>query len=212
MKILKTMAAISTVLSLVATGIAQDSEAQGGDGAGTSPEAAARSSLDTALAELLAVITDAALTDEQRVASIESIVRDRFDLEVVARLALGKRKDLLSGSAAARYVCEFEAYLPNYIGSRLDRYQQLKIEIVGAERHGSYVVVRTRILGGPFDRAVIDFVMRESGGRWRAVDVQFAGISVVKLLRADFKDQLSAGGLERLVQSLGEKNGSRSDC
>ena len=31
-------------------------------------------------------------------------------------------------------------------------------------------------------------------------------------LRAQFKEVLSAGGLERLVQILAEKNGSRSDC
>ena len=54
--------------------------------------------------------------------------------------------------------------------------------------------------------------MRESGGRWRVLDVTFDGISVVRNLRAQFKEVLSAGGLERLVQILAEKNGSRSDC
>ena len=54
--------------------------------------------------------------------------------------------------------------------------------------------------------------MRESGGQWRAVDVTFEGISVIKNLHEQFKEVLSAGGPERLLQMLREKNGSRSDC
>ncbi len=212
MKILEAAAAVSMALFLAATGIAGDSQAQGGDGADKSREAAARSAVDSALAELQAVLANAGLSSEQRLASIEKIVRERFDLAVAARFALGKSKNRFSGPQAARYVCEFEPYLSNYIGSRFDRYQQEEVEILSAKRSKSYVIVRTRILGGEYDQAVVDFRMRESGGQWRAVDVTFEGISVVKNLHEQFKEVLSDAGPERLVQILREKNGSRSDC
>ncbi len=138
--------------------------------------------------------------------------RERFDLTVAARLALGKSRNRFSGPQAASYLCEFKPYLSNYIGSRFDRYQQEKVEILSAERSKSHVIVRTRILGGEYDQALVDFRMRESGGHWRAIDVTFEGISVVKYLLEQFKELLSAGGPERLVQLLAEKNGSRSDC
>ncbi len=212
MKILEAAAVVSMELLFAATGFAGDSQAQGGDRAAKNREAAAQLAVDTALAELLAVLANAGLSREQRIASIEKIVRGRFDLTVAARLALGKSKNRFSDPLAASYACEFEPYLSNYIGSRFDRYQQEKVEILSAKRSKSHVIVRTRILGGEYDQAVVAFRMRESGGRWRAIDVAFEGISIVKNLHEQFREVLGAGGPERLVQMLREKNGSRSDC
>ncbi len=124
MKILEAAAAVSMALLLAATGIAGDSQAQGDDRAAKSREAAARFAVDTARTELRAVLANAGLSSEQRLASIEKIVRERFDLAVAARFALAKGKNRFSGPQAASYVCEFEPYLSNYIGSRFDRYQQ----------------------------------------------------------------------------------------
>ncbi len=87
-----------------------------------------------------------------------------------------------------------------------------KVEILSAESRKSDVVVRIRILGGNFDGAFVDFWMRESDGQWRAIDVIFEGVSLVRNLYEQFQAVLSDGGPERLIQSLGEKNGSRSDC
>ncbi len=212
MMISRAAAAVSLTLSLVGTGIAGDSQAQGGAASEEHREAAARSVVDTALAELLAVLANAGLSSEQRLGSIEKIVRERFDLAVTARSVLGKDRKRLSGPQNASYVCEFEPYLSNYIGSRFGRYDQEKIEILSAELGKRLVVVRTRILGGRFDQTVVDFRMYESGDRWRAVDVVFEGVSAVKTLRAQFREVLSAGGPEGLLQWLREQNGGRSDC
>lgn len=212
MKLLEVTAAVSLALSLIVTGVAEKSQASDGDGAAGSREAAARSAVDDALVELLAVLANADLPSEQRLASIEKIVRDRFDIEATARVALGKRSNQISGPQGTIYTCEFKPYLSNYIGTRFEGYHEERVEIINAERSKSHVIVKTRILGGEFDQTIVEFRMRESGGQWRAIDVTFDGISVARNLRAQFKEVLSDGGLERLVQILAEKNGSRSDC
>jgi ABC-type transporter MlaC component len=212
MKILQATAAVSMALLFAATGIAGDSQAPGGDGADKSREAAARSAVDAALAELLAVLAKADLSSEQRLASIEKIVTEYFDLAVTARLALRKSKTLFSGPQFASYACEFETYLANDIGRRLDRYQQENVAILGTKPGKRDVMVHTQILGGEYDRAFVDFWMRESNGQWRAIDVIFEGISLVRNLREQFQAVLSDGGPEKLIRSLGEQNGSRSDC
>ena len=212
MKLLEATAAISLALLLAAAGIAEDSQPTAGDALGTGPEAAAQSIVDQTLAEVLAILDDAALTPDQRVASIEKIVRDHFDVDEVARLTLGKSKSRFSPPQATSYACEFEPYLSNYIASRLSSYQQEKVEIVSAKRQRSHVIVHTRIRGGKFANAAVDFRMRETGNQWRAIDVRFEGVSLVLNLRAQFKELLSNGGPEELLQTLGEKNGSRSDC
>jgi phospholipid transport system substrate-binding protein len=212
MKIFQAAAAVSLAVSLAATGIAGDLKAPGGDGADKSREAAARSAVDAALAELLGVLAEAELSSEQRLASVEKIVTEHFELAVIAQLALGRARKRFSEPQVASYECEFETYLANDIGNRFDRYQQEKAETISAKLSKSDVIVSTRILGGKYDRAVVDFRMRESDGQWRAIDVVFEGISIVRNLREQFREVLSGGGPERLIQSLGEKNGSRSDC
>ncbi len=202
------------VLSTSLMGAPASLQAEAGEAADTSQsrEAEARSAVDSALAELLAVLANAGLSSDQRLASIEKVVREQFDMAIVARWALGKHKRRFSDSQSASYLCEVEPYVSNYIGSRFGRYQQEKVEILTAERSKSHVIVHTRIVGGEYDQALVDFRMRESEGRWLAVDVKFEGISVVENLRAQFREVVSAGGPEGLVRILAEKNGSRSDC
>lgn len=212
MKLLEVTAVVSMALWLAAPGVSGDAHAPEGGGASGGREAAARAAVDDALGELLAVLANSDVSSEQRVASVEKIVRERFDMEAAARVALGRAGKRVTGPEGASYRCEFEPYLSNYIGTRFESYQQERVEIIGAERSKSHVIVHTRIVGGEFDQAVVDFRMRESNGRWRALDVTFDGISVIRNLRAQFKEVLGSGGLERLVQVLGEKNGSRSDC
>jgi ABC-type transporter MlaC component len=204
---------IGAPAGLPAEGGAPAPQAQDGDGADKRREAAARSVVDTALAEVIAVLANADLSSEQRLASIEKIVRERFDMPLLARLVLGKKnRSRFSDSQAARYLCEFEPYVSNYIGIRLDRYQQEKVKTVSAKWTKGHVFVLVRILGGRYDQALLGFRMRESRGRWLAFDVEFEGISVVKTLGAQFAELLSSGGPERLIQVLADRNGSRSDC
>lgn len=212
MKISVAAAAVSLTLLLAGTGLAGDSQAEAGAASIEGREAAARTVVDTALAELLAVLANEELSSEQRLGSIEKIVREHFDLAVTARSVLGKARKRLSAPENTSYVCEFDPYLSNYIGSRFGRYEQEKIETISAELGKRLVVVRTRILGGRFDRAIVDFRMYESDDQWRAVDVVFEGVSAVRTLRAQFQEVLAAGGPEQLLQWLREQNAGRSDC
>ena len=212
MTIAKAAVAVLLTLSLGGVVIAGDSRAEDGAASKESREAAARTVVDTALTELLAVLADEGLSSERRALSIEKIVREKFNLAVTARSVLGKARKRLSAPENTSYVCEFEPYLSNYIGSRFGRYEQEKIEILSAVLGKRLVVVRTRILGGRFDQAVVDFRMYESDDQWRAVDVVFEGVSAVKTLRAQFQEVLVAGGPKQLLQWLREQNAGRSDC
>jgi ABC-type transporter MlaC component len=175
-------------------------------------EKAAHAVVDSALQELLALFADADLAADQRRASTEKLIRERFDTRAAAHRALGSRK--LPEADDASFTCEYDSYLSRYISDRLDGYKQEQIEIVAARetRSKKFVVVRTRVVGGEFDGVFVDFRMVESGAGWRAVDVTFDGTSVVKSHGAQFREVLDADGAERLLQILKEKNGSNSSC
>ncbi len=210
MKVLRVAMALSIALMMGAIGTPVD--AHGAEAGDNRHETAARSAVDTALAELRGVLDDAGLSSQQRLTSIEKIVSERFDMEVAGQLALNKGKGRLSSLQAVRYQCEFEAYFSNYIGSRLERYRDAKLEILSATQKKSDVIVNTRIVGGKYDRKPVGFWMRKANDRWRAIDLIFDQSSVIKSIRSQVFDGLSSGGPEAMIQTFKELNGSRSNC
>src|SRR5471030_1215286 len=71
---------------------------------------------------------------------------------------------------------------------------------------GNQQVVQTQIIPTSGDSHELDYVMREVGTAWRAVDVLADGsISRVAVQRSDFRRLLTGGDAERLIASLRNK-------
>ena len=133
----------------------------------------------------------------------------RFDMRTMSRLILARNWKRFSDEQREEYVREFKRYLANNYGSRIDRYDQEEVEILGErqEPRGD-VTVRTRIVGGDFENATVDYRMRKRGGSWKIIDVIIEGISLVSNFRDQFKAVLARGGPEHLLEQLREKNAS----
>jgi phospholipid transport system substrate-binding protein len=159
--------------------------------------------------EVLAVLRQDGLGTLQRRTQIEEIAYARFDMMTMSRLILARNWKRFSEVQQGEYVREFKRYLANNYGSRIERYNQEEVKIVGerAEPRGD-VTVRTRIVGGQFDDATVDYRLRERDGSWKVIDVIIEGISLVSNFRDQFKEVLSRGGPERLLEKLREKNAS----
>lgn len=179
-------------------------------------EQAASTSVSNALEELLAVLSDDSSRAANRLSAVEQIVRQRLDYANFSRFALARYKSQFSEEQLDLYECEFDAYLSNYLGSRLIRYHQEQIDVFRATALPNRdVVLSTRISGGKYDQAVVTFLMRESNpeiGEWRAIDVSFEGTRVRKLLRAQFQSVLQQGGPDHLIALLQEKTPDPSLC
>ena len=66
--------------------------------------------------------------------------------------------------------------------------------------------MRTKIVGGENNGAIVDYRMRQGEGGWRIIDVMIEGISLVANFRDQFREVLARGGPEALLQKLKEKN------
>ncbi len=167
------------------------------------PQAAVQKTVD----EVLAVLRDDALNSKERLGRIEQIAYARFDMRTMSRLILARNWKRFSDEQREEYVREFKRYLANNYGSRIDRYDQEEVEILGErqEPRGD-VTVRTRVVGGEFENATVDYRMRERDGDWKVIDVIIEGISLVSNFRDQFKAVLARGGPEHLLEKLREKN------
>jgi len=171
--------------------------------AATSP----RDTMQKTIDDVLAVLRNASLDHEQRIDAIEAIAVERFDLYTMSRLVLSRAWKKFSDDQLERYISEFKEYLANNYGSRINRYDQEEVEIIDVrkEKRGD-ATVRTRIVGGEFEDARVDYRMREKDEGWLVIDVTIEGISMVSNFRDQFREVLSNGGPEHLIEKLREKN------
>jgi phospholipid transport system substrate-binding protein len=173
------------------------------------PTAAAgpRETMRETIDQVLAVLNDPSLDEDQRRASIEEIAYARFDMYTMSRLVLARAWKSFSPQQREEYIVEFKKYLANNYGGRINRYDQETVEIlkVQEEPRGD-VTVRTRIVGGEFEDTRVDYRMREKDGEWFVIDVTIEGISMVSNFRDQFKEVLSRGGPDHLLEKLREKN------
>jgi phospholipid transport system substrate-binding protein len=175
--------------------------------AASESEAGARAVIAETVEEVLAVLRDKSVSAQSRIRSIEEIVYGRFDLYVMSRLVLARNWKRFSEEQKAEYVEEFKRYLTNSYGSRIERYDQETVEILGErEEPRGDVVVKTKIVGGELEGALVDYRLRNQNGDWRVIDVVIEGISMVSNYRDQFKSIVSRGGPELLLKKLREKN------
>jgi len=192
----------ATAILVVASGLAAP-----GVRAATESEAGARAVVAETVEEVLVVLRDKSASTEDRIRSLEQIVYGRFDLYVMSRLVLARNWKRFSNQQREQYVAEFKQYLTNSYGNRIERYDQQEVEITGQrEEPRGDVVVQTKIIGGEFEGAMVDYRLRKLDSGWRVIDVVIEGISMVSNYRDQFKTIVSSGGPELLLEKLRAKN------
>jgi len=156
---------------------------------------------------VLEVLREPDLTSQERRDRIEAIAYEQFDFETMSKLVLARDWRRLDGTQREEFVTAFREHLSRSYGTRIERYDQVDVEILGdrLEPRGD-VTVRTRILGGEADGVAVDYRLRKRGGAWRVIDVVIEGVSLVSSFRDQFAEVIGREGPEGLLRRLQEKN------
>lgn len=179
----------------------------GGARAEVDPTAPARAVVQRTVDEVLVILKEKGLDSEQRRARIELIAFDVFDFPTMSKLTLAKNWKRFDEAQREEFVAEFKAHLSRRYGTRLDRYQQTDVAIVGTQLEPrNDVTVRSKVVGGQFDGVSMDYRMRETDGRWLVIDVVIEGVSLVANFRSQFTEVIAQGGPDELLRQLKSKN------
>ena len=186
-------AALVTLCALTAGAVAEPE----------SPRALIQRTID----EVLAILRDPKKEDTTRRPELEAIARDRFDFDTMSRLVLAANWKKLTPAQQTEFVDEFTRFLANDYGARIERYEQEQVEITGErpEARGDFTI-KTKIVGGKNNGALVDYRMRQKGGSWKIIDVVIEGISLVANYRDQFREVASQGGPAVVIEKLKEKN------
>lgn len=171
-------------------------------------EESAQQVIERTVDEVLGILRDETLSADQRRITLEELAQDRFDFRTMSRLVLARNWKRLSSEEQVAFVKEFETYLANDYGSRIERYDQEEVRVLGErEEPRGDVTVKTKIVGGENDGALVDYRMRRKDGEpWQIIDVVIEGISLVANFRDQFRDVMGREGPVTLIDRLREKN------
>ncbi len=145
----------------------------------------------------------------QREAAFREILKQGFDMPLIARFALGRYWRIASKEQRRDYLNLFTEYIVQSYAAKL-----------GGYKNEALVIVSTRPLENKMDVLVITRIDRPSGGpiktiwrvrttknRLRIIDVMVEGVSMLVTHREEFAAVIRRHGLSGLLETLRARTG-----
>ncbi len=168
---------------------------------------APRKLIDETAVKIVAILARKSEPTEKRVADIEAIAYELFDFSTMSKLVLARNWRNATNEQRTTFVKEFKRHLSHTYGTRLDRYDQERVDVYAAQvEQRNDVTVKTRVVGGQFDGAEISYRLRKQGEPWKIIDVVIEGVSLVSNYRSQFQEVLNTGSIDDLIAKLRDKN------
>ena len=168
---------------------------------------APRKLIDETAVKIVAILARKGDSTEKRVGEIEAIAYDLFDFTTMSKLVLARNWRKLTPEQRTTFIKDFKRHLSHTYGTRLDRYDQERVDVYGAQvEQRNDVTVKTRIQGGQFDGAEVSYRLRKQASDWKIIDVVIEGVSLVSNYRSQFQEVLNTGTIDDLLAKLRDKN------
>lgn len=139
-----------------------------------------------------------------RVQLLRPVVLNSFDLPLMTRLIIGPRWTTMSAADQAAVADAFARFTIAQYAGNFSSYAGQSFSIAAqVDNRGGDRLVRTSLLQPGKPAIPIAYRLRQSGGRWRIIDVFYNNsISQLATRRADFEKIMATGGARALVAHL----------
>lgn len=136
---------------------------------------------------------------------IAPVVRESFDLPFIARFALGRYWSELDSEERETFVNVFSRWTVAHYAARFNGYSGEKFEVVSVEpsrRERELVRTVLDVPNEPAADVTLDYLLHETDGKWRIINVIANGVSDLSLKRADYGAVMKTQGFKYLVERL----------
>jgi len=156
----------------------------------------------------VAMVTDANLSQTDKIAQFRQLLRDGFALPSIARFALGRYWRRADEDQRQRYTLLFEDYIVASYSARFNEYEGETFRIVDEKLlDDGAAIVTTSIMRPNAQSVQVDWQVRDHRGQLKIVDVVIEGISMTLTQRSDFAAAIrqSGGNIDEFLDSLDRK-------
>jgi phospholipid transport system substrate-binding protein len=141
---------------------------------------------------------------EGRYKKLEPALAEAYDFPEMTRVTTGRHWRDLSDDQKQQLVAAFHDLSIATYAARFDGFGGERFEILGEEPAPADAVrVNNQIVPGGGEPIRIDYLLRQTEGRWRIIDVYLkSSVSELAVRRAEFTDTLAKSGFEGLIADL----------
>jgi phospholipid transport system substrate-binding protein len=176
--------------------------------AGAAPSAdAARALIEDVSAKVLAILSDQALADRQKFDALVELLERPIDLDLVARLILGRHWRTANDTQRQQYLGLFREYALANLAAKLHLYRGQSFEVTGARVVSDKdALVTSRILSDGEPPLQVDWRLRERDGAGPVtIDLIVEGVSLIVTLRSEFGSVIERQGFDGLLAQLRQR-------
>lgn len=156
--------------------------------------------------QVLGILRNDGLEREQKVTHLATLLEGPIDLDLVARLILGRHWRTASPQQREEYLALFQEFALDSLASKLHVYQGQEFEVTGARVVSDRdAVVSTRILSPNRPPLDVDWRLRQVDDHLVAIDVIVEGVSLIVTQRSEFGSVVERRGVEGLLSELRQR-------
>ena len=155
---------------------------------------------------VIGVLADRSAAAVERQREVRTIVTEVFDFDEASRRTLGRAWADRTPEERASFKALFVDLLDRAYLRRLDGWDGQRIVVGDELLDTDRATVRAAIVARDGDRTPMEYLMRRSDdGRWRVIDINVGGASLLGNYRAQFARLMQSGGFPLLMEKLQAK-------
>jgi phospholipid transport system substrate-binding protein len=141
-------------------------------------------------------------------ALVDAKVLPHFDFTRMTRLAVGRYWRDATPEQQQKLVKEFRDLLVRTYSISLSNYKNQTIDYKPLRMNpgDTDVTVKTTVLQPGGQPIPIDYQMIKTPNGWKVYDITVEGVSLVVNYRSSFAQEIQQGGMDKLIQTLADKN------
>jgi phospholipid transport system substrate-binding protein len=155
--------------------------------------------------EAIAVLNNASLGAEAKIAKFQQLLARDFDMALIARFALGRHWRSASSAEQQAYVDAFSRFVLKTYARQLADANIRSFQVVSSQLAGKRdVMVETRVVRSGGGILKLIWRLRSRGGSFRVIDVVAEGVSLALTKRQEFAAIIRANGgqVQPLINTL----------
>jgi phospholipid transport system substrate-binding protein len=143
-----------------------------------------------------------------RYKKLEPVIRETFDVPVMAKIAVGPEWTNLNPDEKTKLLEAFDRYMISTYASRFRTDKGLVFQVGEVKTPAdNRTLVETKLIRPNGDPVALNYLFRpDADGSWKIIDVYLSGaISEMARMRSDFSATVTGGGAEALIAALEKK-------
>ena len=154
----------------------------------------------------ISILSNDKISDAERTSSFTELVMSSIDLNLISKFVLSKAWKNASDEQKENYLIAFKDYFVSSYANKLDQYTGERVDVIGSQEAGKYVIVESNIVREGTDTLKINLKWRllNKNNQIKIIDLNIEGISLVIAQREEFQSFLANNDydLDKLIEKI----------